>query len=177
MYLLSVGTNKNLPLELRVQADGNLVLYDSLNTPVWSSNTERKVSNPWLIIQNDGHLVLYDSRGFPFWVTGIWENTVRIKNEGNGLCLGISSMPDVTLVKCDENYYQMWVRVNYLDGYFTLMNRATGLYLTESDGSIYTTAKDESKRQDWHTTDLLRNGETKKAFQIENSGTNYSIQI
>ena len=81
-------------------------------------------------------------------------------------------MPDVTLVKCDKNDYQMWARLNYLDGYFTLMNKATGLYL---NGSIYTTAKDGSKRQDWYTTDLFRNGETKKAFQIENSGTNYNI--
>ena len=158
-----------------MQADGNLVLYNSLNTPVWSSKTEFNVSYPRLKIQNDGHLVLYDWKNSPFWGTGIWEYTVRIKNEGNGLCLGINSMPDVTLVKCDKNNHQMWVRVNYLDGYFTLMNKATGLYLTESDGSIYTTANDESKRQDWYTTDLFRNGETKKAFQIENSGTNYSI--
>ncbi|MGC4130210.1 MAG: hypothetical protein QM564_11790 [Bergeyella sp.] len=40
------------------QTDGNLVLYNSSSSPVWSSNTAGKGSKA--IFQNDGNLVVYN---------------------------------------------------------------------------------------------------------------------
>ena len=56
-------------VELILQNDGNLVLYDSLGAaPVWSSNTwgHPGVS---LSIQNDGNLVIYDFNGAVLWAS------------------------------------------------------------------------------------------------------------
>jgi hypothetical protein len=53
-----------------MQSDGNLVLYDVLGHPVWTSNTE---GNPHskLVLQDDGNLVIYDAAsGRPLWTRG-----------------------------------------------------------------------------------------------------------
>jgi hypothetical protein len=47
-----------------LQGDGNLVLYDSNNSPCWASGTN---SATYLNVQNDGNLVLYDSGDSPVW--------------------------------------------------------------------------------------------------------------
>ena len=42
---------------LVLQSDGNLVLYDSNNHPLWSSGTQGNAS--FLVIQDDGNAVIY----------------------------------------------------------------------------------------------------------------------
>ena len=54
-----------------MQADGNLVLYDSENAPVWSTDTHGKGSgNSYVVLQNDGNLVVYDDSNEAQWSSG-----------------------------------------------------------------------------------------------------------
>lgn len=63
----SSGTIGSSPGVLRMQLDGNLVLYDANDIPIWDSGT---VGHPGasLAVQNDGNAVIYD-RGSPLWST------------------------------------------------------------------------------------------------------------
>lgn len=49
------------------QNDGNLVLYTTSGTPIWSSSTGGQ-RGKWLVFQPDGNLVIYGSSG-PLWAS------------------------------------------------------------------------------------------------------------
>jgi hypothetical protein len=54
-------------LELLLQSDGNLVVYQG-NTPIWASGTVgQSVSIVWM--QGDGNLVEYAPSGKPVWAS------------------------------------------------------------------------------------------------------------
>jgi uncharacterized membrane protein affecting hemolysin expression len=55
------------------------------------------------------------------------------------------------------------------------MNKATGLYLTESDGSILKKANYEEKKTRLVHNHSFQNLRNKKALEIEKSGTNNNI--
>src|SRR5215813_7959180 len=60
-------TSPNGQFKLRMQKDGNLVLYDSKNTPLWASKTDGK-DVEFCIMQDDGNLVLsLEESGKPAW--------------------------------------------------------------------------------------------------------------
>ena len=63
------GTSEGLTL---MQENGNLVIYDATNLPVFDTGTS---GNPGsrLIVQNDGNVVIYSPDGRPLWAT----NTVQ----------------------------------------------------------------------------------------------------
>jgi hypothetical protein len=50
-----------LPFRTVYQEDGNLVVYDSRNVPVWASNTNGKPSTR-LTLENDGNLVIFNGK-------------------------------------------------------------------------------------------------------------------
>jgi hypothetical protein len=55
------------PYELRMQSDGNLVLYDSTQKAFWSTSTRGKDTGPYkLILQRDCNLVVYGAN-IPVW--------------------------------------------------------------------------------------------------------------
>jgi lysophospholipase L1-like esterase len=54
--------------ELRLEEDGNLVLYSSLGTKTWQSRSGGH-TNARLFVQGDGNMVIYDGQG-PIWNTG-----------------------------------------------------------------------------------------------------------
>lgn len=59
------------------QTDGNLVIYDSTNKPVWASNTSGKGVGPYKsVMQSDGNYVLYDSTGKPLWASNTYQKGV-----------------------------------------------------------------------------------------------------
>jgi hypothetical protein len=66
--LWSSGTLGTKARELRMQNDGNLVLYDQTSKGVWSSNTSHHY-NAFLVVQNDGNVVIYEG-GTALWSTG-----------------------------------------------------------------------------------------------------------
>jgi hypothetical protein len=49
------------------QADGNFVVYASGGAPVWASGTWHK--GAYLAVQDDGNLVIYNSNRQPVWAT------------------------------------------------------------------------------------------------------------
>jgi hypothetical protein len=51
-----------------MQGDGNLVMYNAADRPVWASNTAGHY-DAFLVVQNDGNVVIYDG-GRPIWATG-----------------------------------------------------------------------------------------------------------
>jgi len=55
---------------LIMQGDGNLVIYDPNDSPIWASNTEGKGTPKYkYIMQQDGNLVIYDKFQNPIWAS------------------------------------------------------------------------------------------------------------
>ena len=112
-------------------------------------------NNPRLVLQNDGNLALLNSNNFVYWISG--SNEIEYSR-----CLNTGCKSSVSTLPCNIQN-KVWIRVKYLDGYSTYMNKATGLYLTDSGSSILTRAKDGSRNQDWIISDSqLVNRETNK---------------
>jgi hypothetical protein len=68
---ITVPTGGYLPEQVRFQADGNLVVYDTyggVETAVWASNTSGNPGST-LNLQNDGNLVIYNAAGKAIWST------------------------------------------------------------------------------------------------------------
>ncbi|MBB4928834.1 hypothetical protein [Kitasatospora kifunensis] len=58
--------------ELAAQNDGNLVLYNSSGSAIWSSGTWGHPGGTTAFDQSDGNFVLYDSNHNALWATGTW---------------------------------------------------------------------------------------------------------
>ena len=56
-----------------MQHDGNFVIYDANDVPIWTSQGTFGHDGAWLIVQDDGNVVIYSSDGVPLWAT----NTAR----------------------------------------------------------------------------------------------------
>jgi len=121
------------------------VLYNRLGYPLVLVNTwswRFTKANSSLLMQNDGNLVLINPKNQIYWVsnTNEFNNNFCIYNNCNGF---FSSIP------CNDQN-KKWVIVNYLDGYSTIMNKATGLFLTDTGSTVLTRANDGTKNQDWY---------------------------
>ena len=56
--------------KLNLQEDGNLVLKDANEIPIWASGSNGKGTSPYLLkIQEDGNLVIYDSKNSSIWTS------------------------------------------------------------------------------------------------------------
>jgi hypothetical protein len=53
------------------QSDGNLVLYDPVGKPLWSSGTSNRGA-ALAIMQTDGNFVIYNNSSVPLWNTVTW---------------------------------------------------------------------------------------------------------
>ena len=94
--------SKNKCHHLKMQRDGNLVLY-SLGLPIWASNT--KGSGEFAAFQVDGNLVVYGKGKKPLWASGTDKkgaaklklqddrNLVLYSETGRALWATDSSMP------------------------------------------------------------------------------------
>jgi hypothetical protein len=49
------------------QPDGNAVVYDGFNNPVWHTHTNGWGQNTQFILTNGGQLILYYNQSFPLW--------------------------------------------------------------------------------------------------------------
>ncbi|KAK5988267.1 Mannose-specific lectin [Cladobotryum mycophilum] len=54
---------------IKMQEDGNLVMYDNNGTAIWHTNTASPTGDSTVIcaVQNDGNVVLY--KGTPIWAS------------------------------------------------------------------------------------------------------------
>ncbi|XP_020576869.1 mannose-specific lectin-like [Phalaenopsis equestris] len=59
---------RSMNLQLIIQYDCNLVLYDS-NSAIWASGTGGSGSGCYLAMQNDGNLVIYDYSNRAIWAS------------------------------------------------------------------------------------------------------------
>lgn len=67
----STQTANNQICRVVTQSDGNLVIYNAANQPVWSSNTSGRGTPPYqAVMQSDGNYVLYDANGTALWASG-----------------------------------------------------------------------------------------------------------
>lgn len=81
---------------LRMQPDGNLVVYGPGNHALWNSRT---FGNPgsWFAVQPDGNLVVYNSYGRALWWSGMKSNSKLL-----------SMQPDGNLVQYDNSWRALW---------------------------------------------------------------------
>jgi hypothetical protein len=68
--LWSTGTSRYPGAHALMQVNGNLVLYDTAGSAVWSSNSHPATGCPRLVLQDDGNLVIYTA-------TAIWSAASR----------------------------------------------------------------------------------------------------
>ena len=70
---------------LTMQTDGNVVLYNQQNQPLWATNTFGIAPRDFAM-QADGNLVLYDTAGTPRWASQTFSNPgafLNIQDDGN----------------------------------------------------------------------------------------------
>lgn len=69
---------------LKMQSDGNLVIYNKNNKVIWDSNTSGN-NNSILCMQTDGNLVIYNSNNKAIWNSGSYNipgSYARLDNDG-----------------------------------------------------------------------------------------------
>lgn len=58
------------PFICMMQEDGNLVVYDRNNNPIWASGTNNDKNQNRLDLQTDGNLVIYNQNQSAVWSSG-----------------------------------------------------------------------------------------------------------
>ncbi|HUA50101.1 MAG TPA: hypothetical protein VMA77_33020 [Solirubrobacteraceae bacterium] len=72
-------------LQLIMQADGNLVLYDGAGKPLWASNTDHH-PGAYAVMQSDGNFVVYPPTGHALWASGTDHHSgayLSLQSDGN----------------------------------------------------------------------------------------------
>jgi hypothetical protein len=87
--------------QLIMQADGNLVLYNAANGPIWSSGTGGNPGSK-LVLQDDGNLVIYNGSNSPIWFTGTYDPNWQ--TYVNNTMYGGSMMPFQEMKSADGRY-------------------------------------------------------------------------
>jgi len=88
------SANGNLTFVM--QTDGNLVLYDWYNQPLWASHTNGKTNVWYLVMQGDGNLVIYDCHNHPLWASGTNGKpgaTLTVQDDGNVVIYDTNNHP------------------------------------------------------------------------------------
>ncbi|MFH9350404.1 hypothetical protein [Kitasatospora sp. NPDC017646] len=82
--------------ELAMQSDGNLVIYNNIATPIWSSGTWNH-SGATAKFQPDGNFVIYGYGGSPaLWASNTYGNsgaTLVFQQDGNLVIYGPGHQP------------------------------------------------------------------------------------
>ncbi|KAF4461216.1 mannose-specific lectin [Fusarium albosuccineum] len=54
---------------VKMQDDGNVVIYDNDDKPTWESGDRRHAPNAFLDVQDDGNVVALDDEEYQIWST------------------------------------------------------------------------------------------------------------
>jgi hypothetical protein len=136
------GGKGKAPYRLAMQTDGNLVIYDSVNSPVWNTNTFNQGTGPYsLIMQDDCNLVIYDTTNAALWSskTSVPSPAVSVKRLKTSLApdLGGSNVAmDSHNVQCpDQGVLTRW---HYTRGGTTNQLQVEYFCITAPDFSLPT---------------------------------------
>lgn len=90
-----------------LQSDGNLVIFNSSQKPIWATNTYGKGILPVTsIMQADGNYVIYDANKKATWMSGS-------SGKGAGAPYTLKMQNDCNLVVYDKNNYPAWATGTY----------------------------------------------------------------
>ncbi|MEU2832752.1 hypothetical protein ABZ667_29515 [Streptomyces lavendulae] len=86
-------TSGNGRTVLRVQSDGNFVLYKDGRAAWQAPGVWPKASSA--VFQEDGNFVVYDSNGNPVWAAGTWHkgHYLSIQDDGNAVVYNSANQP------------------------------------------------------------------------------------
>jgi hypothetical protein len=112
-----------------MQTDGNLVLYDVNDHPLWFTGTGDN-PNAHLSLQYDGNLVIYSQAGTPLWTTGSGHNPNYLSYVNTTLHPG-KILRGQWLQTADRRYKMILQN----DGNLVLYSPQRAIWATHTDGS------------------------------------------
>ncbi|OVE78955.1 hypothetical protein BVY00_01485 [bacterium G20] len=128
------GTQGTKADQVIMQADGNLVLYDSTNTAawsaVWSSATDRN-SGARLNMQTDGNAVINSSTGTALWSTHTMHDTSALSYVLSTGIGGIARMYPGQSIYTPDRRFRLILQS---DGNLVLYSPTQALWSTATDG-------------------------------------------
>lgn len=98
------------PYRLMMQADGNLVVYDSGNTPVWNASSNNRGNTPFrLTVQNDGNVAIYESGGSAIWATNTYTPgvSITIPPSNKDSCFSARNSPCPATLTSENGLYSL----------------------------------------------------------------------
>lgn len=107
-------TSPNGKFTVKMQTDGNLVVYNATGTATWNSGT---ASNPGakLSIQDDGNVVIYNTEGTAKWSSGTGgqatSTTLKMQDDGNLVLYTSGGIPLWSTFNGRLNAYQERLQV------------------------------------------------------------------
>jgi hypothetical protein len=107
--------------QARMQTDGNFVIYDDQNRPVWATNTQG-YPGAFLIVQNDGNVVIYKNNS-PLWNSG---TDLSYAQNCNNVALS-GGNPTILRASC-KDYFGNWQQSSVtLDGCTGIVQDINGI--------------------------------------------------
>jgi hypothetical protein len=148
------------------QCDGNLVLYNASGTALWASGTAGNGGSR-LVMQNDGNLVLYrTSDGSPAWSSGSFcEPLTATDRLQSGQCLARGGVK----LHSPDGRFTLWLQN---DGNLVLYQDTTPLWSTGTSATSPTSGAEWLSNQNDGNLVLYNNGVVTSSSQaLFNTGT------
>jgi surface antigen len=152
--------------QLRMQPDGNLVLYSPGPAPLWYTSTTGG-SDRRLDLQSDGNLVLHNGAGQALWNAGTWGHPgdyLALQNDGNLVIYSPSNQPlwytHTTASKLPANGSLTGASDQYLmsaDGQYRAVMQSDGNFVVYAPGN----------RPTWYTG---TNGGSDRRLDMQSDG-------
>ena len=164
------NTHGNPGAFAQLQYDGNFVIYNSSNKPLWNTET-RDISR--LVIQDDGNLVGYSDNGASWW-TGVIKNNNTTSIESNKLVPGQRLSGGKYIRSSDSRYFALMQHdgnfVVYAPGYKILWSSKSagnnGAFAQlQGDGNFVVYSS--NKKPLWHTK---TNGKSVSRLLLQSDG-------
>lgn len=114
---------------LVMQGDGNLVLYNTSNQFLWSSQTQ---GNPgaWLALQTDGNMVVYSASNVALWASYTIQNPDHLSYVNTTIAPGGMLYPGQRIETADRRFKLILQG----DGNLVLYSPTRALWATGTDG-------------------------------------------
>jgi hypothetical protein len=168
------------PYKLVVQTDGNLVIYDKINSATWSSGTYGHGQGPFkLMVQDDGNVVLYEKNAQTnqdaLWSAREGRRTGTKSfvhmNPTNNKCLA-SNGNEIDLRQCNGDLTNRWL-YNY--GKNTIQTMTSKKCLDSNGEMLYLHDCNNGEYQRWYHDGQQRIRHGKSGKCLDSNGTSLYI--